>query len=275
MPLARARPAGLHLSGVAYRVFPERTQPVFGVAPPLARALIEQFGRAADLESYLSSTGNTFIVMSEAVLAGLPGELPEQDVVLLAYHAPDLYRNEVAGYYLAQRLPGGPVPCSVTGQGPGGVFTALRIASGMCALGELGRGILFGYDQNAVVWESRHPSHAWPDAAVVLQFGPCGNAAVAELEEVPAGADGPAPAAVLAKALGRHPGARAVAGAGLWAELSGFKKRRVEPAAGLWSTGVWASLAGLWPVQETVLLADYDPVGRRVYTAVLVPDGGP
>jgi hypothetical protein len=279
-PLRGRRPAaatGVQLCRVTHRVFPERTQPVYDMDVGLARALIEQFGHRGELESYLASTGNSFIAMSEALLAGRPGALPDLDAVLLAYHAPDLYKSDVAGCYLADRLPGAPVPCALAAPGPAAPFLALRVADGLCRLGQLDRGALFGFDQNAVVWEAEHPSHRRPDAAVLVELGARGDVGVAELTETEAGGPGdPSPARVLAEAMDRHPAARVVAGAGLAAELDGLSHRdRVETVPGLWSTGVWAGLARRWPLRQPLLLADYEPVGARLHTALLVPASRP
>jgi hypothetical protein len=282
-PLRGVRPAittGVQLSRVVHRVFPERAEPVYNMDAALARTLIEQFGRDSELDTYLASTGNSFIAMSEALLAGLPGGLPDLDAVLLAYHAPDLYKSDVAGCYLAGRLPGTPVPCALAAPGPGAPFLALRVADALCRLGELTQGVLFGFDQNAVVWEAEHPSHSRPDAAVLIQLGARGEAAVAELDEAEAGGPGdPTPARVLAGVMDRHPAALVVAGAGLAAELDGpdgpGDGGRVETVPGLWSTGVWAGLARRWPLRQPVLLADYEPVGARLHTALLVPASRP
>jgi hypothetical protein len=271
----QAKATGVHVSRVVHQVFTERTQPVFGLDAGLAQILIERLGRGGELDSCLASLGNSFISMSEALLGELPGELPDLDAVLLAYHSPDLYRSDVAGCYLADRLPGTPVPCSLAASGPGAVFLALRVADGMCRLGELNWAALFGYDQNAVGRETGGPSRSRPDAAVLLQLGARGEAAVTELDEAAAGGPGePGPALALAQALDRHPGAGVIAGAGLAAVLDGFDADgRVETATMPWSTGVWDEVARRWPPRQPVLLADYEPAGGRLYTALLMPAG--
>ena len=266
-----ATAAGVHVSRVVHRVFPERTQPVFGMDAGLARMLIEDLGRGGELDSYLTSKGNSFISMSEALLVELPGELPDLDAVLLAYHSPDLYRADLAGCYLASRLPGNPVPCSLAAPGPGAVFLALRVADGMCRLGELNWAVLFGYDQNTVGWETDGPPRSRPDAAVLLQLGSSGEAAVAELDEVAAGGPGdPSPAQALAGVVDRHPGAWVVAGAGLAAPGT---DGRGETVTVPWRTGVWFHVARRWPLPQPTLVADYDPAGGRLHSALLVPAG--
>jgi len=241
----------------------------------LAREMIESFGRGDELESFLARNGTGFITMSEALLAGVGEPLPELDAVLLAYHSPDLYYSDVAGCYLSQRLPGSPIPCSVSAPGPGAVFTALRIADGMCRLGELDRGALFAYDQNAVLWDANDAARDKPDSAVLLTLGADGEVAVGELDEIRV--DGPGgPVRALADVLDRHRGIRVVAGAGLAAELEGTPYAdRVESVPELWCTSAWAGLAALWPLTEPVLVADYQPVGTSFHSCVLSPGETP
>ena len=140
-----------------------------------------------------------------------------------------------------------------------------------------------------MVWEDEHPSHSRPDAAVLIQLGARGGAAVAELDEAEAGGPGdPSPARALAEVMDRHRAALVVAGAGLGAELDSLDclgeldglsglgtGNRVETVSGLWSTGVWAGLARRWPLRQPLLLADYEPVSARLHTALLVPASRP
>ena len=267
------RPAGVHLTGVTHRVFTERAKPVFGMRPELARLMVETFGAAADQEDFLARTGNGFIEMTEALLEDAGTPLPPLDAVVLAYHSPDLYHSEVAGCYLAGRLPGNPEPCSVAGPGPGAAFTALRLLDGMCRLGEATSAALLVYDQNAVLWDSGHPATHRPDAAVLLQAGATGDVAVTELEEVRLGGTGPRSATLaLADVLYRHPGVRVLAGAGLAKRLAGTPYAgRVEAVPDLWCTGVWAGLARVWPLEEPVLLADFEPASGTFCSCLLVP----
>ena len=277
----------VRLTGIRHRVFRDRPQPLMGFDLELAADLLRAYGRGDELQTFLDRTGNSFIAMSEALLDELPvkpGAAPnpdtasgldtafDLDTVLLAYRVPDLYYSEVAGCYLSQRLPGAPVPCSVAEQGPGAPFTALRIADGMCRLGELERGMLFAFDQNAAVWDADDALQSRPDAAVLIEFGSAasgsavGSATVAELTDVRAGEPGfPSQAQVLEETLARHPDARPLIGA----ELAG----PADPHdAAPWSTGLWAALVDLWPLREPVLLADYDSVGGVFHSCLLVPD---
>jgi hypothetical protein len=276
---APTRTAGVRLTGIRHSVFRDRHQPLIGFDAALAHDMLSAYGRADEFESFLARTGNSFIAMSESLLAQLPEPLPELDAVLLAYHTPDLYHSEVAGCYLSQRLPGAPVPCSVAEQGPGAPFTALRIADGMHRLGELDRGLLFAYDQNAAVWEADEAVQSLPDAAVLLELGgdSAGNledATVAELEDVHTGeADAPTPAGALDNARARHPDARVLIGAALAAELTqaGPAYPTVTAGPGTTCTGVWSALLQLWPICEPVLVADYHAAGGRFHSCLLVP----
>jgi hypothetical protein len=165
----------------------------------------------------------------------------------------------------------------------------------MCRLGELERGVLFAFDQNAAVWDEDEAMQSRPDAAVLIEFGRAapsradgGAARVAELTDVRAGDTGfPSPARVLEETLARHPDARPLIGAELAAELpvgpQGTELPNAElssaelwstglSSAELWSTGLWAALAQLWPIHEPVLLADYHAVGGVFHSCLLVPD---
>ncbi|WNI18953.1 hypothetical protein [Actinacidiphila sp. ITFR-21] len=265
------------MSGIVHEVFGERTQPLIGGDVQLAHDMLKAYGRGDEFESFLARSGNGFIAMSDALLAKLPEPLPELDAVLLAYQSPDLYYSDVAGCYLAQ-LPGSPVPCSVAEQGPGAVFTALRIAAGMTALGELRHGALFVYDQNGAVWEADEEVQARPDAAVMIRLDAEGDLLVTELTEVRTREAGDlSPAQALERALAGHAGVRALIGPVLAAEVAGSPVAdRVEAASpDAWCTGVWAELGRVWPVAEPVLIADYDRAGGRFHSCLLVPDGRP
>lgn len=278
--------SGVRLSGLVHLDFRERTQPLFAMDPALAGEIVRARGQAdSDLERLRDATGNTFIAMSEALLARADGrEQADLDAVLLAYEVPDLYHAGVAGCYLSQRLPGAPVPCSVAEQGPAAMFTALRIADGMCRLGELRNGALFCFDQNAPVWEHDDAVQARPDSAVLIGLGAGGDVdeadetdevTVAELTEIRTGEPGdPTPRQALDRLLAAHPGVRVVIGQALAGELRAAGQPvppGVEEAApDHWCTGVWAVLAREWPVREAVLVADSYPVAGRVYGCLLV-----
>jgi hypothetical protein len=272
---------GVRLSAVVHQEFPERGEPVIGWPEPIARQVMAAYGREADLSDYLGRSGNSFITMSEALLARLPGPLPAMDTVLLAYRTPDLYNSDVAGCYLSQRLPAAPPPCSIAGQGTGAAFTALRVAAGMREFGELSQGAVFAYEQHSTVWDADPAEPDRTDEAVLLRLDTAGEVVVVELGEVRAGGPGHlSPAAALAAATARHPGVPVVIGAALAAE-PGVEPGEFGPGgaevagSGTSCTGVWAALARRWPLREPLLLADHHAAGHRFHSCLLVPEATP
>lgn len=262
----------LRLSGVLRMEFAERTDPVFDLDPSYVRDAVDWCGHAEDVDAALLRTGTTFVTMCDALLDGLTSPLSDLDTVLLAYHKPDLLRPEVAGCYLADRLPGSPVPFSVSGQGGCAAFTALGIAQGMLREGEATTGALFTFDQQVAAWDVQEPAAEPPDAAALLTFGVDGAVAVEDLSEVrTTEPEDPSPAAALADARARHPGVATVIGAGLAATLTD-RPEDVEVAdAGALCTGVWAVVAERWPLREPVLLADRQLDSGRFHSCLLVP----
>ncbi len=260
---------GIRISGVVCNTFQERREPLTGWSEQSMREVLQASGREDELEAVLSRRGNSFIAMSEDLLGRVGSPSPEADVVFLAYQTPDLFHSDVAGCYLTERFSGSPVPLSITGQGPGAAFTALRVADVMWRLGELRRGALFAYDQNATMWEEDQQVRSLPDSAVLLLLGANG-ARVEELTERTASD----PTAVLKETLGRHPREPALVGRALLDKLGGAASyRRVVPAPRTHLfTGVWMLLARLWPLTGPVLMADFDPCAERLYCCRLVPE---
>jgi hypothetical protein len=266
--------AGLRLAGVTGQVFWTRREPLNSVDTRLAAETLAAYGRAEELESALAQRGNSFAAMSESLLAAPgpwpPGPTAEADAIILAYQVPDLFTYDVAGCYLTQRFAGSPVPFSVAEQGPGATFTALRIADAMCRMGELSRGALFAFDQNAAVWEAREEVQRLPDSAVLLWLGAAGPARVAELAEVQ-DAD---PQDAVAAMLARSPRAHVLAGQALAGRLGRLAADRRVAAAppGHLFTSAWMSLAGRWPITAPTVIADCDHATGRLYYCLLVPE---
>ncbi|MGQ0838594.1 hypothetical protein [Actinokineospora sp.] len=243
----------LHLSRVGARVFAERPG---HVVPPAHARILNDLARGE-----FARNGNSFRGMTAALVADLAEPL---DLVVLAYAEPDLHVPEVAGCYLAHACPGDPVSYSVSEQGTGATFTALRMADAMCRLGELTAGAVFALDR-ALLLDTPNLD----DCAVLLQVGTTGGLCVESITEtVVAG-----PAAVLAAA----PGTRFLVGAGLSDALAGsplLRAPRVHlPRPRLGVTSAWATLADRWPITEPVVVADFDPDTRRLYTCALRPGG--
>lgn len=264
---------GIHLSGVTGATFRDRREPLYSGDMRITRELLEAKGLAGQIEGRLRYRGNSFIAMGEELLRQAGGPAPQADAVILAYQVPDLHTPDVAGCYFADRLPGRPVPLSIDEQGPGAAFTALRVADAMFRLGELRTAALFAFDQNAPVWEESASVQSLPDSAVLLLLGAGGAVRVAESTELVT-AD---PAAALAAALRRHPGARALVGGSLRDCLGGLATdQRIIPAApGHLFTAAWMSLARLWPPPGPVIIADFDDYTSRLHSCLLVPGEQP
>lgn len=274
--------AVLRLSGVGHVVLRERTEALVGGDRRLAREILDAYGRADEFEDFLGRTGNSFITLSERLLEAVGPEQAPVDAVLLAYQTPDLYYSDVAGCYLAERLPGSPVPFSVAEQGPGAVFTALRAAQGMSRLGELTRAAVFAYDQNAAVWEADDAVQALPDSAVLFQIdsvrtdgqgpdrGPERGAFVRALDERRT----EEPELELERLLERHPGAEVVVGGSLWAELGPAVRARhgIEPPPEHLITAAWIAFARRWPAPGPILVADFHTYDRRLYSCLFEPE---
>jgi hypothetical protein len=276
--------AGVRVSGIVHRVFRARAEPLIAWdigTDDSARDFTLAYGITGGLQEISARTGNGFISMSEALLSQLAEPLPELDAVILAYRSPDLFHADVAGFYLAQRLPGSPVPWSVAEAGPGAGFTALQIIDGMRRMGELDRGALFVYDQNAAMSEPDDTASAAPDAAVLLMVGGTGGVVISDFTAARTSGPGdPTAASALAAALARlgaGAGLTAVlAGAGLASALAGTALAdRVQAGdADAQSTGVWAALARRWPISEPMLVADHDPAGGMFHSCLLCPAAG-
>jgi hypothetical protein len=262
----------LRISGILRLEFRDRAEPVFDLDPSYVREAVDWCGHSGDVDDVLQRAGTTFVTMADALIEQNPNPLSDVDSVLLAYANPDLLRPEVAGCYLADRLPGSPIPFSVSGQGGGAAFTALGIAQGMVREGEARSGALFVIDQQVAGWDQEEPTAQPPDAAAMLTFGVEGPVAVTDLTDVRTGEPGdPTPAVALNAVLARHPGSAVVIGAGLAAAL-GEVPGGVEVAdADALCTGMWALVAQRWPIREAVLLVDRQPDSGRVHSCVLEP----
>jgi hypothetical protein len=264
---------GIALSAITCATFWTREEPLSSGDTQITREALEAYGRPEELENRLSHRGNSFITMGEELLRRAGDPAPEADAVILAYDVPDLHSPDVAGCYFAERFAGGPVPLSIDEQGPGAAFTALRVADAMFRLGELRRVALFAYDQNAAVWEPSEAVQSLPDSAVLLQLGASGAARVADITEIQT-AD---PAASVAESVTRHPQARALVGRSLMDRLGALAAHeRVIPAPREHLfTAAWMSLARCWPLPWPVLVADFHPYTSRLYSCLLIPEGGP
>ena len=254
---------GLRLGLVAAKVHPERRPHVVAagherIAADLLR--IHRHGLARGTGPVtVALNGNSFRSMTEGLVAELAAG-PALDVVLLAYENPDVHVPEVAGCYLSHACPGEPVAFSVSDQGVGAPFTALRLAAAMCRDGALSAGALFVLDRAVLAGDG-----STDDSAVLIRFGGTGQAAVTAVTET----EPAEPAAALAALVASAPGS-VVVGSGL---ASVAPDGVTVASSRLGCTGPWVTIARRWPLTGTVVLADRDPRTGRLFTATLT--GGP
>jgi hypothetical protein len=211
------------------------------------------FCAAHDLEfsltHYLECGGHSFAEMGQALLTDLDEPLPDLDAVLLAHHLPDTKVFEMAGCHLTSLCPGDPVAFSVSGQGVGAPFTALRILRDMRQTGDLHDGAVFVLDQSSHPYVDPDTSGAAHDCAVLLYTGPEG-VALDFVDDTPV----TDPTAALETLQQRFPDAHIVAD---------WRSPRC--------TSAWAALAGHWPLDRYTVVADYDPHTSRLFLAGLRP----
>jgi len=159
------RPGGLRLARPIVRTFPAHTN--VEPPPPEWQRFMADFCAAYDLDfdlaRYTNGGGHSFGEMAQALLADLDQPLPELDAVLLAHHAPDTKVFEIAGCHLTELCPGDPVAFSVSGQGIGAPFTALRILTSMRQADDLREGAVFILDQSSLPYKDPDtPDHGNP-----------------------------------------------------------------------------------------------------------------
>jgi hypothetical protein len=260
----------VHLSSVSFRVFQSRR--VNGLSArdaEIGADLLRAYGRDPDVSRIAESwRGNTFRSMSEELLAHCP-PLPELDLIVLAYQTPDLHVAEAAGCYLAERCPGTPVSFAVSEQSAGAPFTALRVAASMYHYGEMAAGAVFVFDPSTPICDADPSSMPLRDSAALIVLGGAGELTLESIQDSYC----EDAAAGLREAWSRFPYASAIIGTALARKLPApmMDSRWVVAPAEHLCTSVWIALAGQLPLSGPVLVADYDPYARRLYTCGLAP----
>jgi hypothetical protein len=239
---------------------------------------LAEFGMEPDLELYAGGGGNSFTRMCGELLDGPGGALPTLDVVLLAYHLPDLRIAEIAGGYLAHRCPGNPAAFSVAGQGVGAPFTALRILDCMRRSGALTDGAVFVLDQSTAAYrDSDTHDRSVGDCAVLLctESAGVGEEVLLDfLDERPV-VD---PTDLLDASMRRPTQPRLLVGRMLADQLdAGFRARHdiIEPPPHHLCTSAWMALAEHWPRDRYTIVADFDPHAGRLFRIGLRPGSSP
>lgn len=279
---AGAGPAGagpLRLGRPAGRAFPRRGPAALaGVELKFMTDFLTSFGERPDHELYARGGGNGFIAMAGELLDGLDRPLPDLDHVLLAYHVPDMNVVEVAGCYLAGRCPGGPEVLSVSGQGVGAAFTALRVLRGLRLSGRTDQGAVLVVDQSTLPYPDPDiVAGRDRDCAVLLRTEPAGFADALEVDFL-AEQEVADPNAALEELARERPGARIVVGRMLADRLGpgprGGDALTVGPPDQL-CTSAWAALGEHWTSDRYTVVADYDPYSGRLFQAGLRPGAAP
>jgi hypothetical protein len=273
------RTGPLRLSRPAVRVFAKRPEAEPGrLETRFMTDLLATFGVAFDPDLYAQGGGNSFSHMGQELLDSLDRPLPALDAAVLAYHLPDMNVIEVAGCYLAGRCPGNPPVFSVSGQGVGAPFTALRILNCMRQADRLADGAVFVLDHSTVPYRDADTHDgAVRDCGVLLYTDTAGTGdevVLDFLEDQPV-AD---PADSLTALVERFPQARIVAGHMLADRVDPeFRARHgiVEGPRHHLCTSAWAALALHWSPDLYTVVADYDPHTGRLFQAGLRPGAQP
>ncbi|MCX5366492.1 hypothetical protein OG864_48230 [Streptomyces sp. NBC_00124] len=223
---------------------------------------------------------NTFVEMTQELLADLPPLEEPLDLVLVAHTAPDADPRRSTSCYLADVLPGDPLAFNLSDQGTATGFTALRLVSEYADADAFRHALVVLLDQRAFLYDTPG-AHDVPrqDCAVALLFGPEGRAGepvtrqltgVAR-EEVRATLD-----AVLNEPDGGGSGrpTTLITGQGLDAEEFG-PGLDVRPAPpGRPCTGPWSALADVLPEYagdgpRRLVVAEYDSTLRYLCVSTL------
>ncbi len=270
-PLRLARPAG--------RVYPRRAPAeLAGVELRFMTDFLGSFGARPDHELYARGGGNGFIAMAGALLDGLERPLPELDHLLLAYHVPDMNVVEVAGCFLAGRCPGAPEVFSVSGQGVGAAFTALRVLQGLRLSGRTGHGAVLALDQSTLPYPDPDiVAGRDRDCAVLLHTAPAGAPDTVEVDFLTE-RDVADPNAALEELALARPEAAVIVGRMLADRLDPRLRGRATFTEGppdQLCTSAWSALAEHWRSDRYTVVADYDPYSGRLFQAGLRPGASP
>ncbi|MFJ6215525.1 hypothetical protein ACIQGZ_19680 [Streptomyces sp. NPDC092296] len=274
---AAVRPDGLgalRLSRPAARVFPRRPPAgLTGLELQFMTDFLAAFGAEPDHERYAGGGGNRFTEMARELLDGLERPLPPLGRMLLAYHVPDMSIVDVTGCYLAERCPGRPEVFSVSGQGVGAPFTALRMLSAIRRAGSAAESAVLVLDQSTLPYLDPD-THARPisDCAVLLRSDCAGEDEGADVDFLAEQVVDPTVA--LRELARRRPEARIVVGRMLAERLDpGLSSDcdLVEGERDRLCTSAWAALAEHWTQDRYTVVADYDPHSGRLFQVGLRP----
>ncbi|MFG2598051.1 hypothetical protein [Streptomyces sp. NPDC048462] len=221
------------------------------------------------------SNENTYARMTAELLGDLAEPLPPLNRVVLAYALPDPAIRELAGCSVADLCAGDPDVFSVSGQGAGAPFTALRILAATHEEGALDGGACLAFDQRTGPLTGLRPGAvAGTDSVVLLHTTATGGRPLRFLRDTGA-RDLPA---ALADAARSFPADHLFLGPELAASAgsawTGPGEVHLVPPL-LPCTGLWRAASRLWDHPGPLLLADTDPVSGRLYAAGFGAEEGP
>jgi hypothetical protein len=281
---APARRAPLRLSRLVSRTFsggrPFLPDPLEPSLSRLQADLVRPYPVEYRPELLERGERNTFIEMTQQLLADLPPLEEPLDLVLVANTAPDADPRRSPSCYLADVLPGDPLAFNLSDQGTAVGFTALRLVSEYAAADAFRRALVVLLDQRTFLFDTAGARDVpRQDRAVALLFGPEGRAG----EPVTRQAADVAPDevhATLGAVLNEPDGGGAgrpitlITGQGLDAERfgPGIDVRPAPP--GLPCTGPWSALADVLPEfagsgPRRMVVAEYDSTLRYLSTTTL------
>nr|WSZ15773.1 hypothetical protein OH837_21825 [Streptomyces canus] len=281
---APARRAPLRLSRPVVRTFsggrPFLPDPV---EPSLARMqadLVRPYPVEFRPELLERGERNTFLEMTQDLLADLPPLQEPLDLVLVAHTVPDADPRRSPSCHLADVLPGDPLAFTLSDQGTAAGFTALRLVSEYATADAFRRALVVLLDQRTFLYDTTGARDVpLQDCAVALLLGPEGRAG----EPVTRQLAGVAPDEVrstLEAVLNEPDGAGAgrpvtlVTGQGLDAEQFGSAIDVRSAPPGRPCTGPWSALADVLPECEgagprRLVVAEYDSTLRYLCTSTL------
>ncbi|SHH51626.1 hypothetical protein [Streptomyces sp. 3214.6] len=238
------------------------------------RDLVELFGGKLDEDLLRAGAQASHTQMADLLVERLPAGTATPDLVVLAAALPDLNPVRSVSAYLGLLTGGRADQCfSVTEQGLGAAFTALRIGAAHEKTGGAAVFLLAVLEQTTLPAHDPvvHDGVPLRDSGVLLLFdsGP-GFGEVSAVTRLPdAALLGPRLAELTARA------SRPLAVAGPWTDPgampAGVACHRVPP--GSYCTSVWTALAEHWTSwreeYDTLVLCDTDPRSDTAHVAVL------
>lgn len=253
----------LLVRGAAARTFGPLTGQVLNpTMRGYVRDLTAPYGIAVREDLLDQGAGHSYVEMCAPLLAELVPEDRPADLLVLATGVPDIRYGRSTATVLSWHCAGAPMAFTVCDQGVLSAFTALHLIDGYARTGGCERAVLLVAEQPVLYHELPEPAPVPARAAavgVVLEMADAGEALTVRRHRAVAPDE---VSDVLAAEVARLPGdPTVILGAGL------ADNGDEQPL-----TGVWLELSrrlAQVPEGGQVLLADYDPALRCLFSAVV------